>query len=466
MKKDERIVSLIGLLKAILLKWRQVLLFSIVIAAVTAAFIIVKEYSSDSKYTVENETNQINYENEINTIENVINKKNEYIENSIIARMDSTNVATSIVTLSITTKEIDSLGFGMSLGYNSEETDASNLMGMTPALRKANRILNYYLRHFSNGMDWDAMAKKYETEPRFLNELVFVNNYNEELVTADLNVVYLDEKGALELLEYVQKQLISYSSEAKEIFGEHTVQFTNQLVRTQPETRYFSWMNDRLVELNNLATQKNNFKNNMQNHAIQEVANSSINGKALLKISLKYGILGFIVALLISIITISLQLIFTNTVLSGKEFNSQYQFNKIGIITEEEKLKTKKFDKAILKIDQDETSPEVSWKIAANVIKNMCDKESCIALIGDLDRDEMEIVKRNLEKDFDESEKCIDYELLLNLNSSLKSVRQLERCDAIVVVARARKSRYTAVNSMIETICAYNKRIIGSIVLE
>ena len=473
MNKKEKVINIMSMFKQILKKWRIMLIFALIVAVIVVAY---KAVSSKEKAAgtaePQNDKKYINYEDELNSIDTAIYNKNVYLENSILAKIDPTKVATAIVTINVTTADMKNSDEQAEV-ILEESTDYqnSNAFLMNPELRNANRILNYYLNLFNYGMDWGVVPEKLQTEPRYLNELVSVASLNEELVTADLRIIYINEEGAETLINRVQEVLSASFEEATDIYGTHTLEFSNQLIKTQAETRFFTWMNDRLVELNNLSTQRNNFTTNMKSFASSEIDSSpaAVSNGSIIKNSVKFGIIGLIVGTLIYIFLYAIWLILSNKVLSARDLNEQYNFNKLAVIPDGAKCKG--IDAIIKKIDHDyynSDDPAVSWLVANENICNAGNIGNTVAIIGDLQREELAKVKESLENALkkNKNERKIVYRYLPKLNENPKALEELEKCDEVVLVAKVMKSNYNRVQSLIETTRTYNKKIMGTIILD
>ena len=470
MNENAKIINVMTLFRHILKKWKVIVTLSIVFSMITVTYKYVAVKKSLDTFQDESDGEYINYNSELENINAAIYQKNEYLENSIFAKMDSTKVASGIVKLSISTDAMENPTIiEEGVGDNNSAIEYS-YRAMSPELRKANRILEFYLTSFLYGMDWGTLPEELHTQPLYLNELVSVPNQKEELVSADLRVVYIDEPGAEKMIEQVQNYLLSLHDDAEQAFGSHSLLFTNQLVKTQAEPRFFTWINDRLVELNNLSTQKANFTNNMKAFVAPEMPSPDIRKDTILNTLVKNAIIGFILGGILSTIIYVIWLIASNRVLSGRDMNEQYKLNKIAMIPiagNKQKTRINSNRYLLDGLYYSNSDAEVAWHIADENIINMCNNNSKIALVSDLGDDLLNNAKKLLDNAMESSKKnkTIDYRVIPDLNTNPESLSILEECDAVVLLAKVMDSNHNRINDLLETVRTYKKEIIGSIVL-
>jgi len=470
MERFEREINIISLFKNVLKKWRRILVIALAFSALLSLYklsTIIKRTKPSVLVEEVNDENYINIEEEQKKIESVIYNKNLYFENSIISKMDPTRVATAIVTISITTDDMkkDSNDLGL-MSQNLDSGELGSEIAMGTSVRDANRILNFYLRNFEYGMEWGSLTEELDTEAPYLNELISILTVHEELVTADLRIHYLDEAGALKMANQVQKVLQDIHAEAVEIYGPHILEFTNQLVETQAESRYSTWTNDRLVEINNLSTQSNNFANNMKAFSKNEQpVNAS--KKEIVKDTVKYAVLGFAAGFLISAFVYACLMILRGQVLSAREFNEQFGLTKIAAIPEEHNS-LRGIDARIEGIGENyysSTDIKESWRIANENILYKIGEGKTITVVSDMDSSELESVVNSLNEAKKSDDKQLEYCALVGLNERLSALSKLEESDGVVVVAKTMHSSYNRINELMEVIKSYNKEVIGSIVI-
>ena len=133
----------------------------------------------------------------------------------------------------------------------------------TVSLRRRRIIYRAYQRYISNMIDWTELAEKFETEPRYLQELLKVTNENETLGAMTISVRYTDPEGADEILQYVIDALARYPHSDLYEAGNFEIHYKNRIKRYHIDAVNYKLLNRRVSELNSLMQTKDSFQTNI-----------------------------------------------------------------------------------------------------------------------------------------------------------------------------------------------------------
>ncbi|MDO5703216.1 MAG: hypothetical protein Q4G47_07670 [Lachnospiraceae bacterium] len=222
-------------------------------------------------------------------------------------------------------------------------------------------------------------------------------------------------------------------------------------------------MKERLQEMNDLKTQRDNFQKNFSVKA----ATSSKNEKhPFRKMFLKYVILGFIIGLILYLFIRTARILMFGIVLSSEELKNMYGLDRISAVPYVGKVSF--IDRLILRIGGDRFSSmnsDIAFEIA---YENISEKLSginaagSVALVTDLPEDRAQMV---LDRISEHAEGGVKLEVMPHLTHSPKELAKLKSCDAAVIVAEGGYSKLHSVLDLIHALETYRKQVLGSIVI-
>ena len=472
MVKKERLVSISGLAKTVLKRWRFMLLIAFLFAILLGGYrgmklrprLSVKEEQVSAVEAVQQENASIDLNAELDNIERAIVEKNNYFLNSFFAQMNSVETPYATMTMTVNIPKPEGSG-ELTLGY--DQTNA--LVLWDTSIQDGYRILNYYLRAAESNIDWTPFTEKYHTKAQYFNELLKIKRTYPNLPSYELMLLFPTEEGAKELMDHVVDSLTQLHDEVADLYGEHELVITNRYTATNGVDKGFNnWMNDRLAEINNLCTQRDNLKNNMR--LVNTASTSSVSAlskTAFVKSCCIFAVLGFLVGILLFALVYSIYLILANRVLSARELNRQYDLVKLAAVPVY--LKDRKgIDACVQRIDRGYYSSDTvdtALEVAGENIRNAVPAGAKVALVGDLQDGLCEQTKKLLEQVKGNASE-IQYISLPNLNKDPAALANLEQCEAVVLLARANVSSYVAITDLLGTVLAYEKKVIGSIVFD
>ena len=411
-----------------------------------------------------------------------INDKTAYLEQSVQMQLNPANVARATVDMYIMTDELkadENPSLSVEEGEVEEGVDASiqqtaspaegedggngetvQVDTMTAAMRDAGRILDHYCGYISRGLDYEAMGADYDTEGRFMRELVSIGAQDREILRSTITVSYFDEEGAEKILGKIMDAVKDHFAEAEAEFGQHELIFRNQNVHYVVDSGSLSTATAaRVTEFNTLMKQYNDLKTNEKN-LDTKIAEGDPKPKMSRKKMLKTAIAGFIGGVILGAALYILLLSLSGKVLSARDLNTYYGFRKLGVVPSAKKMNalTRKILASELRY---ESNPDQGkcYEIVNSNVKSVIGDGKVVSVVSDLGQEEIEGLLKNL------SEKAEGIKYVAAGDLSEPTARKaFEESDGVVLAARSMESRYSFLNDLMREVLHTDKPVLGSIV--
>lgn len=524
--KNGRIISLKALIKNVLTGWRRMLITGLIFAALLGGYRVYRKWPSagtasgqnavasssgtGSRVTEDNSGEStadggsalsgtgLNYGTAENLIRTSLDQKNTYLANSILAKINPNAEGRAQVNLFISTKDLEKLdesGDGedgvistiqpadhASSGSGTSSTDSSDSMDIVSYAENsaqvyADHIMDAYLTYAVNSVDFTELAKKYNTEPMYLKELVDIENIQNDVVSATITVRYIDEDGAKEILDTIIDQLNAQKDEITKTYGAHTLSFESETSTTAVDSLMFPWLNSRIQEMNNLMNNQDTFRTAVSSRSSGgSSASAQVSRTSVIRDGVKYAAAGFAGGILLYLLVGMLLLVLMKRVLSGRELNQQYSLQKLAVLPDGDAKngkngkKKRGLDRLIASIGDEYRSADTEeecFRIAAANINYLTPENAKVMIAGDLSEGQMKHVLDELKSCSEATEGSRKICFIGNGGriDDPKSLHLLSEADAVVLVAGCRTSRYASLDEIIRTADTYGKNIVGSIVL-
>lgn len=445
--KTERGINLTALITRVLLRWPVLL----IAALVFGCFGVGRQYMAAGKATgteTDSAVKTTDYAYLSDRIDEELAVKRNYMQNSVLMNLDNKAVPTAVEMIYVRNSEEPEIDFTFETGNNTvkggfADRDTAAVM----------EIMKTYLQY---GMDLNGLASELQTEEVYLRELINVSGKDG---IATVTAVYKDEAGAEKILDAVVADLQANMPSKLESFENIELIYIGKEVTTIADNTKNTQTNDQAVQINNLLSNKNTLANYKSIFALSP--EQGVPGiKSYLKTGIKYGIVGFVLAL----IAVILKLIFSNSVLSADEMNDHYQLNKL-VSVPQTTLGGRKLNglsKKIIRLDPDSrkivTPGEITNQLE-EAINTKCTGRDRIAVISDLSDKEVGAFIGQ----FGETNGKI---LALNhLAEKPEERAQLNQCDKAILLIRVEKSKYSRINEILKLAIAGNIDIIGTVTL-
>lgn len=414
-----------------------------------------------------------------------IENASEYINKSFYTQMDPNAVGMATADISVSTPELENenesgnmmlAGIGSINGTESgnagttSSSDENTVVVTTAAEQDANTILNAYKEFILYGVDWTSIAKKYDTEPQYLQELVNLNGDQiSGTYSTEIMVRFPTEQGAGELLDEIIAQVQNYSSTVTQSYGEHSIKISNRITSTATDPSVTDKINSRLSTLNSMINGSNSFGTataalGMTTDSTKNETNS-VSTIDLLKPVVKYAGIGFVGGIVAYLILVILSLLASGKIYSASEMNRQYGFSKIAVVPPSNVKKIKGIDRLTHRDAVDYYSSIdriVCWQIADENLSELINGKGTVALIGDVNPGQLQKIAVEINKGTSDFQVNIPGDIL----NSPDALRSLKETDAAVIVAQVGTSGYRNTDRILEILQTYGKTILGSIIVD
>ncbi len=472
----ERGISISGLLRRILIRWKVILLIAVICALIGCAMKVVdvrgeninaETGTPENAATAEIEQDPLaedeRYDALLESISNAIDTKLEYLDNSVLAVLNSSKSYMAKATLFVNDHYVSN-------GYYDLQT-VSSPEELQNALYIAPDVLTAMQSVISYSIDYQPLVDRLGLPD--VSYAVELFGTSTSVNTLTITTRYTDPETAQEIMDYILEQLESRCDELKEIFGDFELITVYDGVR--PEMRNNSWWNDQAAAINNLLVTRNNLIKNRPalilpedsglGEAAGDVAHPSrhVSVKSLIKAAILYGAVGLVAAM----VFLAILLLIPGKVLSASDLAENYQLRSLASLPQTSlrgrALKGLSYKIANLGSRTDETLTEKDYfALAASDIGAAAEGAGKIALIGDAPKAHLEGVKDAL-TEIDAGAR--EYVALPFALQSAESRKSLTDCDGIVLVGEIEYSRYKNLDRLLQIAADRKKEVLGAIVL-
>ncbi|MEE8885779.1 MAG: hypothetical protein SOI56_04300 [Eubacteriales bacterium] len=495
----DKTISVRLLIQCVLRKWRQMLILCLVIAGFAGGFTAYRELhsagsqpgdgqpsgeaavaSSSAGSVPEEGTEESEYseqsEADFQESVEIFRKQAEYdsvlVNNSILMKIDPNAEGRASVDLIIDTPELDAEkqdGEDQSLQSSSVSSDGVTT-GVSDAEVQAMDIRNAYDQFVSYGLDWSDVAEEYDTEAVYLQELVSVKESDGASIGIHVTVIYPDEEGASDLLDEVIAQVEAYHDEAAATYGDHEIVVQNRIDTVVSDPDITSVANDRLDELETLINTTNTLNTEIDTLGISDSGADhtdvqTVSMTDVAKKSVGAALAGFAAGIVIWILVGICWLLISGKVFSASELNRQYGLTKVAVIPSLDPRKRKGLDRFFWRDSEhyySNTDRDVCFQVADENLSELTEKGMKIALVGDVDQPEMDEIAGKLAETGEGREITAAGDVL----TSPEALKALKEADGILIAARTGRSHYRMVDRILETVGAYKKDVIGSVIID
>ena len=426
-------------------RWKPMVIWGLVFALVLGGWMAYGEYKTslaedtNSGYWLEYRHYQEQiavFEDRISTTQARIDTLQEYLDESIIMRIDPRNV--------YRTKAVYYVDSGYQIMPEMTYQDTN----------KTTTLTWYYRRFLTRYNVFEEIGSELGLDPKYLTELVEVSQPNES--TFCISVDYVDAAGAELIMDMLQDQLGNARKELLDSIADHTL--------TKMEESSGVYIDDSLRELQkDTAEEILDLKDDLIEYTeeLQEItegpAPSELN---VVTEFIKWFVLGGVVGAVLAAVCIFVKSFVGNRVHASSQLMSALHANVLGevicgkdtlspvvrMLNSMEGCLTENSEGNLLYLAE---SIRMNCGNATNILV-CCDSESDAAtfLVGAVNPylNGVQLIATG------------------NLLKDASALRQLSQCDAVLMVVERDKSRSNAIRKMLKTIESYQKEIIGFVV--
>lgn len=456
----------------ILRQWKTVLLWGLVFAILMGglqtysvhsnAQKATAEASAESAETIDPEKAQHNYTQEyqeyledlrlldqrISYAQHCADTFEEYVENSVLMKIDYQKTNTAKVT------------------YYIEYDYASQAESSSQGPEKTGALTWFYYDHLENGDIYEDIAAAVEMDCKYLPELVTVATPNS--CTLTISVSHTSAKSAVQIMDLLQEQVTIFHKQLTQTVGKHTVTCVADTIGEYVDLPLHLSQNDTRNHLVNLQNNLLFYQYELRDLEEPELPKSvSVNinitpdpTDSLVKVFVKWAVLGGIVGMVLAVAYLFAKSLIRNRVLSASQLTNVFQTTVLG----EAVCSSEALPALTRKINALEgclvENSDGNYRFLAENIRNHCGSAKNILLCSDWDHSLGSTLALSLNKYLSDIQ-------LLPAGSLLKdadALHSLTQCDAVVLIASQDISRNADIRKLLEQIRDCHKELIGFIV--
>ena len=451
-ENQEREISLKDMLFSAMYHWKKMLLAALILAVALGGFMGYKSWKDATnpelvaKYEQEYADAMILYEDEktrlereLGDIEENIENQEEYLENSLVMKMDPHNVYEARASLYISTD------YQILPEMSYQNTDKTQL------------ILAFYQAALTNGEVMGEIAENAGVKVKYLREVVSVTSQMDHIL--DITVRHAEQEEA----EKIMDQLLNNMAQIQ-------VQLTESIEAHQVSTVFTSVSSD--VDSNLAATQKAE-KNMLQElketlevkqeelDELKEPTQTALTTTGAIKDGIKWAILGAFAGIFAVAVVACVAFIVSDKVYSGDELKNRFGLKILGSVAAEKKFS--RLDSWLRgKEGRATANSDAGYDLIAMNVKNYGGEMKTLLVTGDGNEQLINRLVGVLQP------KLPQVKLLCcgSLLQDAKAVQSLPECDGVLLVEKCGASRYSNIARTVERVKDAQKQLVGCIIEE
>lgn len=459
----EQEIDFRDLLFYVLHKWKIIILGAICIAFLFGGLkfkevykqqhdtAYVQKMQEEYKYSLgiyENSKNT--YDQESLDLKNDIKQQQQYLSESILMNISPYNVCEASADLFIKTE------------FNDITQSTMDYI---------DSIMQAYQQALTSASFLEKVVETTDVKGQYLQELVTVErgkvHSSEEVMGRSTNILTIkvknsDEQRAIDILNDILSQIDTLQVKFSEDIGTHSAKIINQSIDTIIDLSLVNQQQEAEKRLSSLQTSLNDKEKAIKELKKPETINTT--KKAILKPTIKYGILGGILgAFVISFFAILAYLI-SDKLYSAKELKRCYKLRVLGSISVDNKKSAKGIDKWLNRLEGkiNNSKKEIQYNIIVANICNHTEQSQTLLLTGTISNEQLNEIHKDLSLYFNDKKIVLGNNML----ADGETIKKLLNCDGIILVEQVRKSHTAMISEEIDMAHNFDKKIVGCIVVE
>lgn len=380
----------------------------------------------------------------------ILNQTEEYIQNSVLMRLDPYSKVTKERRYAVSVDGNDSYE------YFRDPADP---------------VVSSYIPGLINAIDFSAVSKKYSVDPIYLKELISCwSDTNSDTVT--LSSTGESSEMALAVIDAAEEVLFARQEEIIAQYGKHDIQKVfdyettiidyDLLGKQRTNLDSLDAAQNALIKAQNAIYDAESQISELQENVEKLGAKQT---KSPLRASLKFAVLGFLLGGCATAGWYLLRYLFPSRLHTAEEMKDYWDIPVLGIFDKKSDAKAfKAFDEWLLKLGG-EVTEQADNSVISNIsvtLGNLLPDGSKLTVTGDISEAKLTSVSEALRSAL--SEKNITLTDAPNMRTSAEERKMLAESDAVLFVVERDTSTYQNMTDLVDTIAMFGKKIIGCIV--
>ena len=407
--EEEEEISLVDLIAYVFRHLKKMLIVSVVVALVLGGLLGYKKSKvNEEEYSDNMETYLASKEILGKKIDLITNDLSNYVENSSFFDLNTDN---SIQANALYLVDTGYQVIPSSVYQNHDYTST---------------VINAYINKITSSNVLNNLAKKHNIGVDSINDYISVTTHDYMI---DINVYYVNEKDALDMLHDLEDVLLSYNDEISSSIADNNLTKISETTYQGANNSIVSIQQNKLTVIDTYIESLNKVKSELS--ALNKPENTSFK-----KSFIKFGAIGFVGIFFVMCVYYALAFIFSDKVYSANEFKDKAKIKVLGDLTF-----TKTNSKYINWINKLEKRPVSNdYDLLVSNIKAY-GKTSKILLSGDLEDDIKEDIVSNLKKLL----KNVEIISCGSLLTDSSAINKLDSVDSVILLTKCNKSSYKTI---------------------
>lgn len=429
----------------ILRQWKPIVVWGLVLALVLGGWMAYAEYGTSLAVDTENgywmEYQQYQdqiaaYEDHIAVTQSRLDTLQEYIDESVLMRLDPRNAYRAKAVYYVDT------GYQILPENTYQDTD------------KTSTLTWYYRRYITNYSLYEEIGAEIGLDAKYLVELVEVALPNDS--TFYISVRYPTAEGAMLIVDMMQEKLDDAKKELTESIGDHTLALM--------EDGCGAYIDDALKDLQKEADEEVlDLKDDLLAYSqelLELKEGSAPDELNIMSAFIKWFIIGGVLGAVVVIIYLFLKTIIGNRVYASSQLTSGFHADILGeVICSADVLPL-----VARKINGLEgclaENSDGNLEFIAEKVKNHCGDATNIVVCCDTESG----VNQTIADELNPYLSGIHLLPIGNLLKEAAALRALAECDAVLMIAERDKSKNATIQNIMKVVSSYSKELIGFIV--
>ncbi len=446
-------INLKDLFLYIIYQWRSILLAAAMICALAGGYKLFcntmesmeegangkpKETREYEIKLAEYRLTKSNYEKDIDDYQKRLEQQTAYMEESILMQANPYNMPSASADIIVKLDDEEWKSLPENVNISLDPTDS---------------LISVYTANFLSAIDWNTIEALTGKTPLYLKELISVSaDYSANTFTIYVN--YSNGDTAQQILDILLEQIMEKYQEVAGDINKHTISIVNRSLTYT--------INHALAD-----AQKENA--NIIAGYEQSIIECRTNLEELEKPSRpknlqKFLILGFIAGIFLMVLYHGFRYVLGGKLHDGNELKGMYGFLHLGTIPISERKRVfSGVDRLLRTLDTEypqNTMDDTCQMIAQN-IRNLAGEHKHLFITGTGDMETLQKLVSQIAPLL----KDIHLEAGTTITHNMEALQKLTECDAVILAEVRQKSLLSEITNQQERINAYQKPVIGFILL-
>lgn len=454
-ERDEQIIYIRDLLFAVLYQWKKILVAALALAVLLGGYVGISGYAtvSDPKALDETleeyrdelekyETEKTYLEQTIESTERNMLAQKEYMEESVLMRLNPYDFYEATMELYIDTD------YQIMPDKTYQDPDVTGT------------ILRAYQSTLGGVQVMEEIGETVGLDQLYLKELVKISTgasgTSDHLIT--IAVRFSEKEKAQEILALLEGQLEEIQSRITDSIGRHTVSVISKECSQRVDISLGNTQKAEMDRLNSLVSSLESAQKALQN--LKKPEENVHSGSGVLKSAVKYGILGAVLGAFLVAVAACVAHVAGKKVYSRRTLENRASVAVIGVLADPGKKDTNPIDRRIRQLEGRASESVDADRLVTAAVRNHCGGVNKLLITGDAGAETCRALAEKLD---------MKEITLIPCGSLLKdpdAVEALPECDGVLLAEKRGCSEYDNIKRARDLVRRQGKTLVGCVLFE